>query len=272
MTIQRNVLAILSVFGALAMATSSIHAQDSLQATKAALIVITDMADKICNQAPPLQGSGSSTELSGEAKAALSGAIGKIVDLRIQGAGKYASDQYSGVLRKDLANTINQNTNCRLAVFSTLNEKVLALPPEAKKSAALDNINIVMTDLRHMVIDKSGYLLPSIRDYIEHPTSSNWKIVIHNAERQLKLVDAAVDSVEAYNAQLIGPNTSYNNLENLHEDLRRRDSKLRLLLDVPANPPPSVSQARDWAQDYGSLFGELIDEMRSLQSAIKDST
>jgi hypothetical protein len=272
MTIQRNVLAILSVFGALAMATPSIHAQDNLQATKAALIVITDTADKICNQAPPLQGNSSSIELSGEAKAALNGAIGKIVRLGIQGAGKYTSDQYFGVLRKDLANTINQNTNCRLAVFGTLNEKVLILPRETKKSAALDNINVALTDLRHVVIDKSGYLLPSMRDYIEDPTSSNWKIVIHNAERQLKLVDAAVDSVEAYNAQLIGPNTSYSILENLHEDLRRRDSKLRSLLDVPANPPPSVSGALHWAKDYGSLYRELIDEMRSLESAIKDST
>jgi hypothetical protein len=118
----------LFVLGASALANAPTQAQDALQAQKTAIQVITDTADKICNQAPPLVGSGSNIELSGEAKAALSGAIGRIVDLGIQGAGKYTSDQYSGVLRADLAKTIQENTNCRLVVFNALNEKLLGNP------------------------------------------------------------------------------------------------------------------------------------------------
>jgi hypothetical protein len=122
---QRKVVFLLSFFCAVAIVSLSAPAQNDLQIQKAAIVVITDTADKICNQAPPLQGQGNSVELSGQAKAALNDAITKVVDLGIEGAGKYNSDQHAGLLRQDLASVISGNTNCRLAVFNALSAKLL---------------------------------------------------------------------------------------------------------------------------------------------------
>jgi hypothetical protein len=97
MTLPRRALRILFAFATTTTASVATFAQDDLRAQKAALLVITETADKICNQAPPLVGSGETIELSGNAKAALNGAISKVVDLGVIGAGKYASEQYSGV-------------------------------------------------------------------------------------------------------------------------------------------------------------------------------
>jgi hypothetical protein len=55
----------------------------------------------------------------------LGGVIGKVLDLGIEGAGKYASSEYKNVLQKDLATLIQSNTNCRLDVFKLLQEKMI---------------------------------------------------------------------------------------------------------------------------------------------------
>lgn len=89
---------------------------NDLERHKQAAQLIREMAADIC---PPVsrEGSRRNTELSGDAKAKLGKVIGKMVDLGIEGAGKYNSDEYKNVLQKDLAPLIQGNTDCRLHVF-----------------------------------------------------------------------------------------------------------------------------------------------------------
>jgi len=139
MILERWALKISVALGTTIMASLA-SAQGDLQAQKAALLVITETADKICNQSPPLVGSGETIELSGNAKAALNGAISRVVDLGVAGAGKYASDQYIGVLRSDLAKTIEGNTNCRLAVFNALNANLLGKAATSPSGTSIPSV------------------------------------------------------------------------------------------------------------------------------------
>jgi len=94
----------------------------STSASKEALDVIADFADRLCKSVP-LNGHTSSVELSGTAKAELAGVIKKISDLGIEGAGRYQSDSYQSVLQKDLAGLLQDYHKCRIQVWNDLKDK-----------------------------------------------------------------------------------------------------------------------------------------------------
>ncbi len=93
---------------------------------------ITETAKEIC-QSPPLEQSGSSTELKGDAKAKVAGLLGRLADLGVSGAAQFQSNKSMGVLQKDLAESIKSGNDCRFQVFKTLTNKFL---PDAQPSFA----------------------------------------------------------------------------------------------------------------------------------------
>jgi len=96
----------------------------------AAIKLIRETAADICTTVPT-EGSNGSVELTSSAKAKLDGAVAKFVNLGVEGAAKYQSEQYKGVLRVDLAQAINAANNCKLTVFNTLIAKMRLAPPAA---------------------------------------------------------------------------------------------------------------------------------------------
>jgi hypothetical protein len=92
--------------------------------TEKALRLITDTADKICNTIP-LEGEHRTLMLHGTAKAELNGLLKKLTDLGIQGSANYSSEEYTNVLQADLAKALQDNTNCKLTVFTSLQKKLI---------------------------------------------------------------------------------------------------------------------------------------------------
>jgi hypothetical protein len=105
----------------------SVKAEDS----QAALRLIRETAVDIC-QSVPLATSKENVELTGDAKAKLGGAIGKIANLGVEGAAKYEVGQSQGILQQDLAAAIKNGNDCRLAVFNTLSTKLLPIASNSK--------------------------------------------------------------------------------------------------------------------------------------------
>ncbi len=101
--------------------------QQQLRSEKEALDLIADFADRLCTKID-LEGSGSSLDLSGTAKAELSVLLKKMVNLGIQGAAKYQESQYQGLLQKDLLAAIRESTNCKLEVWKDLKDKFFVAP------------------------------------------------------------------------------------------------------------------------------------------------
>ncbi len=112
--------------------TAPLTAQ-TLQQQTAALKVIRDTAADIC-QVAPIEQSNQTVDLSGNAKAKLSGAISKVVDIGISGAAKYNVGRSKGVLQKDLASAIKDGNDCKRDVFNRL--APIMVPSLAPGSAA----------------------------------------------------------------------------------------------------------------------------------------
>src|SRR5713101_951665 len=96
---------------------------DTLEAQKQALNMINDFADHFCINIP-LAGSGNQLELSGDAKAELNELIKKIVNLKIEGAAKYLSGEYQGVLQKDLVEALKNSVDCKRDIWKDLKKLV----------------------------------------------------------------------------------------------------------------------------------------------------
>jgi hypothetical protein len=97
---------------------------DDLETQARALKVIRETAADICNTVAQ-EGTSQLLELSGNVKAKLGGAVAKIADLGIEGAGKYRTEEFKGLLQQELATAIKDNANCRLEVLKLLQEKML---------------------------------------------------------------------------------------------------------------------------------------------------
>jgi hypothetical protein len=106
---------------------------DDFANQQAALEVIKKTASDICYKVEQ-EGSRSSTQLSGEARAELDNAIAKLLDLGIKGVGEYKTEQYKGVLQQDLATALRSSMHFRLDVFNTLVNKMLGWRPPASQS------------------------------------------------------------------------------------------------------------------------------------------
>jgi hypothetical protein len=97
----------------------------SLEAQQKGLDVILEFADRLCTTIP-LTGGANTLELSGKAKAELSALLKKIANLGIEGAAKYQTLDWQGVLQHELAEQLNNSRHCKVEVFRALKDKLLA--------------------------------------------------------------------------------------------------------------------------------------------------
>jgi len=108
----------------LSLAPNNCAAQDNTR-LKEALSVITDTADKIC-QTTSLDYPREKSKLAGDAKAKLNGALSKLADLGISGSGSLESENSKGVLEKHIISAMQTGNMCKLDVFHTLNNELIA--------------------------------------------------------------------------------------------------------------------------------------------------
>src|SRR5437899_1004744 len=92
--------------------------------TRDALSLITEAAQKICNDVPTA-GERQTIEVNGDVKAELNGLLKRLSDAGISGGGKYETEQYAGVLQKDLAMALKENSECKVTVLRLLIDRVL---------------------------------------------------------------------------------------------------------------------------------------------------
>jgi TIR domain len=90
-----------------------------------ALKLITDTADRICDLVTA--GSSRGFDVEGQLKAELGGLASRLASAGISSSGKPNEEQYQNVLRQDLAETLRDNSTCKLKVFETLS-KVSSAP------------------------------------------------------------------------------------------------------------------------------------------------
>jgi hypothetical protein len=112
---------------------------DSLEAQQKGLNVILDFADRLCTTIP-LTGGANNLELSGQAKAELSALLKKIANLGLEGAAKYQTSEWQGVLQQDLAGQLNSSRNCKVEVFKDLKDRLLASVPPPPSSITINGI------------------------------------------------------------------------------------------------------------------------------------
>lgn len=118
------------------LAGNTVMASD-LEAQKAALDAISSFATELCKE-PPKGGMESKYELSGAAKAELSSVLKKVVDLGIEGAGKYQGSEYEGILQTDLAELVKDSSDCRREVWRDLKDRLIPAahqPPKVETHA-----------------------------------------------------------------------------------------------------------------------------------------
>jgi hypothetical protein len=113
-------------------------AQNPNAQNKEALQIISDFADRLCSRVP-LEGSGSTVDLSGTGKAELDGLLKKMASLGIQGSAKYQQSQFQGLLQKDLVAALKTSTDCKLKVLEALKDKLLSAV-NAPKPATPDEV------------------------------------------------------------------------------------------------------------------------------------
>lgn len=106
---------------------------DELDKKKKALDIISDIADRICYSVP-LHGSSNKVEISGEAKAELTGVTKKLADIGLKGAAKYESAEYQGVLQSDLAKTLRNSSDCKKDVYRMLIDRLMPVQMNKKAS------------------------------------------------------------------------------------------------------------------------------------------
>lgn len=126
-------LAITAVAGWLGLGAASGHAQSD--SFRQQLDTIANYAERICDDIP-IRGSGENVELSGEARAELSGILDRLVDLGLAGGGRYRTEEYQGLLQKDLAAALADSRDCKREIHNTLTERLLFADPANGASAA----------------------------------------------------------------------------------------------------------------------------------------
>jgi hypothetical protein len=144
----------------------------NLESQGKALKVIDDFASHLCLSVP-LASSTNNLELTGEAKAELSKILKQIAELGLEGAAKYQSSEWQGLLQQDLAEQLNNSRNCKLEVFKTLQEKLLlsatssepplqhSLPPpepptQLLKVESIPSLDVHLINLRFFTFGPSG--------------------------------------------------------------------------------------------------------------------
>ncbi|QOT76325.1 hypothetical protein [Cupriavidus basilensis] len=112
--------------------------------TKEALDQIREFANAMCDEVP-LKGSQQSWEMSGEVKAKLAGAIKAAADAGFGGAATYRSEDYAGLLQKDLLAAQQSRNACRKAIFDSLKDKLLNSDNRNIRSAPASTHDVSLT-------------------------------------------------------------------------------------------------------------------------------
>jgi len=143
----------------------------NLEEQRKALDIIADFADRLCKTVE-LEGRTNSLELSGKAKAELNSLIRKIVDLGIEGAAKYETSEWEGLLQKDLAGILKDNINCRIEVWKDLKDKLITSylePPKVEHLIISDNFETTQNwaeNLNHpyakTYYDQGGFIVENV--------------------------------------------------------------------------------------------------------------
>lgn len=113
--------------------SSFCYSSQGLDESDKAIKIIVNAAKDLC-ETVPLSGGTEGIQLTGDARAKLKGVLKKLADIGIEGAVKYEKSSYDGVLQKDLANIINQSTNCKMDVWNDLKDKLISSLPTDKRN------------------------------------------------------------------------------------------------------------------------------------------
>jgi hypothetical protein len=126
---------VVSIVAIILLISAQTSLAGSLEDQEKALKIIADFAERLCRDIP-LEGQGSNIDLSGKAKADLNGVISRIANLGIEGAAKYQTQDYKGLLQMDLARALKDSTDCRMQVWKDLKDKLVV--PASKTSSGID--------------------------------------------------------------------------------------------------------------------------------------
>jgi hypothetical protein len=101
-----------------------------------ALASIQEFAASVCGEYVR-EGSVEQFEAEGAAKAKLDGLLAKLTNVGIEGAARFDSGQYVGVLREELSGELQSVRACRLQVWNDLKAGVVDAPPPAPVPATV---------------------------------------------------------------------------------------------------------------------------------------
>jgi len=105
----------------LTFATDGSAQTSNLETKEKALNIIEDFAERLCSI--PLEGKADKLNLSGNAKVEVSKLIKQLANLGINGAAKYQTSKWEGVLQKDLAGLLARKIDCKKEVWKDLKDK-----------------------------------------------------------------------------------------------------------------------------------------------------
>ncbi|MBK5351759.1 hypothetical protein JFU37_04425 [Pseudomonas sp. TH41] len=141
----------------------------TLEKQKEALLTIRDFATSICDSVKA-QGKATAWEGSTGAKAKLGGVVKIISDLGVEGAEKYKSSEYEGVLQTDLSKVLTEQGSCRHSVFVELKDKLI---PDAVAIKP-----IVSSSARDSILGRFGLTVKEVEDNNDITTS------LHKSEEE----------------------------------------------------------------------------------------
>jgi hypothetical protein len=96
-----------------------------------------------------LTGTTQNLELSGGAKAELSRFLKEIADLGIEGAAKYQSWEWQGLLQQDLAEQLNNSRNCHIPSDFVVDQWVSNVESSSPRNVLL--LHDLWTTFRHLL-------------------------------------------------------------------------------------------------------------------------
>lgn len=119
------------IIASLIASLSSIVAAQDLEKSGKALTMIGDFAERICKD-PTLRGSISSIDAQGKAKVEASKLVKQLAHLNVEGALKFSTSDYEGLMQKDLLPALKDTAKCKQKIFDDLKDRFLPLPKSFK--------------------------------------------------------------------------------------------------------------------------------------------
>ena len=104
--------------------SSPVARADELSDMKRALDIIENFATAFCIK-PELRGTNSSQELQAKVGIEANALIKKITGLKLEVGGKIQTQQYDGLLQKDLLSALHDTTTCKVNLFDQLKDQIL---------------------------------------------------------------------------------------------------------------------------------------------------